>query len=184
MLGAHDKKRRFLPIPYISGPKFIRYSYFIFWRGFRIYIQIYDISTKKNRSKFHGPVPSHKIWPPIFLKFLQRQTLKGYKIKTDCENGWIYIRFKIQIWLQKIKKKHCSFAFPFPLVLSRRPRFRQIWFQTGAFFGLPFKQLAPFSNNYTKPVRWSQIFHKIFTFSFFHNKKDFLKTFSVLRKWK
>ena len=139
---------------------------------------------KKIRSKFHGPVPSHKIWPPIFLKFLQRQTLKGYKIKTDCENGWIYIRFKIQMWLQKIKRKHCSFAFPFPLVLSRRPRFRQIWFQTGAFFGLPFNQLAPFSNNYTKPVRWSQIFHKILTFSLFNNKKDFLKTFSVLRKWK
>ena len=59
---------------------------------------------KKIRSKFHGPVPSHKIWPPIFLILLQRQTLKGYKIKTDCENGWIYIRFKIQIWLKKIKK--------------------------------------------------------------------------------
>ena len=42
-LDFGDKKCRFLPIPYISGPKFIRYSYFIFWRGFRIYTQIFDI---------------------------------------------------------------------------------------------------------------------------------------------
>ena len=104
ILGAHDKKT---PISANTVPFWTQlYQIFLFYflkRIPNIYTDFWYLD-KKIRSKFHGPVPSHKIWPPIFLKFLQRQTLKGYKIKTDCENGWIYIRFKIQIWLQKIEK--------------------------------------------------------------------------------